>query len=181
MLRQLEITGEANEEQVTLLSEIDPSVDVVIIYKTAQNVHEVEFNVDQFNVNSIEETKPLNSINGVIEFQNYTRIKMMLPLGIFPEFKTELKGTKLEFMDIDKIQGIHEDEHHYSIYNKFHLRFKMYDQKLFASNKFVGMHIPIGTPIASFRLLPHFIESWPVVRDVYVICSSYLYERFPDF
>ena len=181
------------------LSQIDLTKDSVIVYKYSRSngtfLREVKFNVDQFDVKNIEELKA-KSANGITNFFAYTRIKMMLPIGLFPEFRSELKGVRIKHTMIDKIQGIDVNEQlniddkvvnikgvrgFYSCYNRFSIDLQHFDHKLFQDNNFRGLNIPIGTDLLSFRLVPHFVGRWPEFGSVYLICSSYLHDRFPNF
>ncbi len=181
------------------LSEIDLTKDAVIVYKFSrlQNppLKEVTFNVDGFDIKTIEELMP-KSANSTTIFYAYTRIKMMLPLGIYPQFDSILPGIKIRTEDFTKIQGIQVDQElklgdklinikgtsgYYSIYNKLHFILQQYDHQLFSTNRFRGLRLPPGLDILRLRLVPHFIGHWPGFNIVYLICSSYLYDRFPNF
>lgn len=181
------------------LSEIDLTKDAVIVYKFSrlQNppLKEVSFNVDGFDIKTIEELSP-KSANSTTLFYAYTRIKMMLPLGICPQFDPILPGVKIRTEDIEKVQGVQVDQElklgdrlvnikgmdgYYSIYNKLHFILEQYDHQLFSTNNFRGLRLPPGLDIIRLRLMPHFIGRWPEFGKVYLICSSYLHDRFPNF
>lgn len=182
------------------LSEIDLTKDAVIVYKFSRLQHpplkEVVFNVDGFDIKTIEEIRP-KSANSITMFYAYTRIKMMLPLGIFPQFESILPGVKIRTEDIEKIQGVQVEQElklgdklinikgmdgYYSIYNKLHFVLQQYDHQLFADNiKFRGLRLPPAVDIIRLRLIPHFIGQWPQLGKIYLICSSYLHDRFPNF
>ena len=195
----VDLEGRATSNLVEDLAEIDLTKDAVIVYKYSRLQHpplkEVVFNIDGFDIKTIEELHP-KSANSITMFFAYTRIKMMLPLGIYPYFQSILSGINIRTEMIEKIQGVqldHElklgdkilnikgEEGYYSIYSKIHFELQQYDHQLFSTNKFRGLRLPPGEDILRFRLLPHFIGKWPEFGKVFLICSSYLHDRFPNF
>jgi hypothetical protein len=124
---------------------------------------------------------------------------MTLPNGLFPNFRCLVPGLGIRYDRIDKIQGIELEEELrlgdkivnlkgikglYSSYSNIAVELEQFDHKLFSDDRrFMGHRIPSNTPILGLRLMPHFIGEWTTMnwRNMYMICSSYLHERFPNF
>lgn len=201
MIQELLIDLEDNVTSniVDQLSEINLEMDAVIVYKFSRlsqsALKEVDFNVDGFDIKTIEKLHPKQLQNRSVYYE-YPRIKMLLPHGIFPMFECKLPGLKIHTENIEKMQGvqvsqelnykdkiinIRGEQGYYSIYKSFQFTLEQYDYQSFKNNEFMGNIIPTDIPILTFRLIPHFTGQFPELNKLFLICSSYLHDRFPDF
>ncbi len=207
MIREINIDrdNKITTNIVDELSEIDLTKDAVIVFQHKDfkdhNKKIVEYNVDEFLINSAENMRPLGGAAGVhnINFDFFPRVKMSLPNGLFPQFRCLIPGVGIKNSTLDKIQGVELNEELkigdavinvtgikglYSSYSDIAIRFEQFDHKLFTNDaKFMGHRIPIGEPVIGMRLLPHFIGDWKSMgfRNLYAICGSYIHDRFPNF
>jgi len=187
---------------VDKLAAIDLTKDVVICFNPINHDGKinriVSYDIDQFVINSHESYRAI-AANTVLTYQTYPRIKISLPNGLFPDFSSIIKGTIIRNVSFNKIQGIELNEKlevkddnvnfieinaergRYSFYDKIEIGFSIYDQQLFASNKFTSNHIPINYAMCNLRLLPHFIGANYNLNNIYIICSKYIYSRLPNF
>lgn len=203
MIKQITIYPEdrIDTNMVEDLAEIDLTKDVVICCKFSKDLNkigkqEVNFNVDQFIINTIEINRPKKHPSKII-YNSYPRIKMTLPNGLFPQFSCILSGLQInnyksekkagiefkqEIKLIDKLINIKGEKGRYSLYGTPSFELVETDHIRFTSeNNFMGFRIPLGEELFSLRLLHQFIGQAVDLGNIYLICSSYIHDRLPDF
>jgi len=196
------INDVSNNNIVDKLAAIDLTADVVICFNPITldgNINKIlSYDIDQFVIRSHESYRAIAS-NTVLTYRTYPRVKISLPNGLFPDFSSIIKGTAIRNITFNKVQGIELNEQltvsdpniekinicaergRYSFYDNIEIGFGVYDQQIFANNKFTSNHIPINFPMCNLRLLPHFIGKEYNLNNIYVICSKYIYSRLPNF
>jgi len=203
MIKQITIHPEdrIDTNMVDDLSEIDLIKDAIICCKYSNELNkmskqEVFFDIDQFTVNSLEVNRPKKHPTKIL-YDFFPRIKITLPNGIFPQYSCILPGLKInnfkyekqtgiefeqEIKLIDRIINIKGEKGRYSLYGSPSFELIENDHIKFTSeNNFMGFRIPIGQQIFSLRLLWQFIGQNTDLKNIYLICSSYIYDRLPNF
>jgi len=190
--------GSASTNIVDDLAEIDMAKDAVIVFQSAAipPVHEVEFKNDEFIINSVESIRP-KIIPGTnqVQFTLYCRFKMTLPHGVFPQFESGIPGLQIVEVSQNKFTGVMADDvihindqifsitgksGFYTLYQSMCVELEVFRASKFNTSKFPGLTIPYHTPFFKFRLVPHFVQNQQQLRDVYIICSKYIYDRLPN-
>lgn len=203
MIRRIDVDKDNNISTniVDELSEIDLTKDVLIVFKPANfnktDIEAIEYNVDEFIINSIEDIRPAGH-GKTVKFNIFPRIKMTLPNGLFPNFRCLIPGLGIRYDRLEKIQGVELTERLtlgdkivdikgvkglYSAYSEMAIELEQFDHQLFSEDRrFMGHRIPANTQVLGLRLMPHFIGEWSKMdwRNMYMICSSYLHDRFPN-
>lgn len=183
------------------LARIDLTKDVIICYnpETKDKIEPekklIKYNIDEFTLYSHEQYKSI-AVNSILTFRTFPRLKLILPNGLFPEFKSLLPGINVRNVTYNKIEGVElnqslqiDDLHiditaikgTYSYYDLFDITYGVYDQQLFGQNKFTGNAIPNYTKVCNLRLIPHFIGNNIKLNNIYIICSKYIHSRLPNF
>ncbi len=173
---------------------IELTQDAVLVVPHIEDKNILDFS-HQFLLKNTNNIKPNNK--NIYHF--YPKLKMALPIGIYPNFETKIPGmnilqkkqTTLDGIelyadipcsdDVDlKISAIKGE---YIYYKDLNFYLNVFNRELFLNHIGLrsGLLIKEQYDIISLNLIKNFIGlENNAINELYIIKSNYIYERFPN-